>query len=100
VVISCATRIEIGERVGLAQATFVSDERGPLRIADDAQVHSKATILADLGERVIVGANAAVTEVMPPHTVVGGVPARVIDYYGPPGREPEGWRPRADAAAG
>ena len=110
VVIACSTTVEIGERVGLGQCTFVADgnhryrdldkpftEQGydfrPLRIGDDVQVHSKVTVIASIGERAIIGANAVITRPVPPFTVAGGVPARVIDYYGPPGGEPEGWEP-------
>jgi hypothetical protein len=95
----CQGAIEVGDRVGLAQGNYVGDGGGRLRLADDVQVHSKVTITADLGERVIVGANAAITEPAPPFTVIGGVPARVLDYYGPPGGEPAGWRPEAEAAS-
>jgi acetyltransferase-like isoleucine patch superfamily enzyme len=97
VFIDCRHSVEIGDRVGLGQFTCIDDAHGPIRIGDDVQVHSKVTITADLGERVIVGANAAITEPAPPFTVVGGVPARVLDYYGPPGGEPEGWQPREKA---
>lgn len=114
VIIACSTSIEIGERVGLGQCTFVVDgshryrdltkpflEQGydfrPLEIASDVQVHSKATIIASIGERAIIGANAVVSRPIPPFTVAGGVPARVLDYYGPPGGEPEGWEPSQSA---
>jgi acetyltransferase-like isoleucine patch superfamily enzyme len=105
VILACSTSIEIGERVGMAQCTFVADgshryrdldktflEQGydyrPIRIADDAQIHSKVTIVADVGERAIIGANAVVTKALPPYTLAAGVPARVLDYFGPPGEEP------------
>lgn len=105
VIIACTTSVEIGERCGLGQATFVTDgnhryreldkpfrEQGfdfrPIRIGDDAQIHSKCTIVASVGERAIIGANAVVTKPIPPYTVAGGVPARAIDYYGPEGSEP------------
>lgn len=108
VILACLSTIEIGEGCSLGQCTFVADgshrfrdldtdfyEQGydlrPIRIGDGAQIHSKCTIIADVGERAIVGGNAMVTRDIPPFTVAGGVPARVIDYYGPPGLEPEGF---------
>jgi acetyltransferase-like isoleucine patch superfamily enzyme len=114
VIIACDTTITIGERVGLAQNTFIADgshryrdlskpflEQGydyrPITIGDDAQVHSKVTIVNNIGERAIIGANAVITKPIPPYTVAGGVPARVIEYYGPPGLEPEGWEPKENA---
>lgn len=110
VIIACDTTISIGERVGLAQSTFVADgshryrdltkpflEQGynyrSISIGNDVQVHSKVTIVNSIGERAIIGANAVVTKPIPPFTVAGGVPARVLDYYGPPSQDPEGWKP-------
>jgi acetyltransferase-like isoleucine patch superfamily enzyme len=105
VILACSTSIDIGERCGLAQNTFVADgnhhyrdldrpflaqgyDFRPIRIEDDAQIHSKCTIVASIGERAVIGANAVVTRPIPPHTLAAGVPARVIDYFGPPGGEP------------
>src|SRR5688500_14093568 len=79
VIIACATSIEIGERCGLGQSTFVADgshryrdldtpflDQGydfrPIRIEDDAQIHSKCTIVNDIGARAVIGANAVVTK--------------------------------------
>ena len=109
VIVACSTSIEIGDRVGIGQASFVVDgnhryrdrtktflEQGydyrPLTIESDAQLHSKVSVMANIGERAIIGANAVVTRPVPPFTVAAGVPAKVIDYYGPPGGEPEGWQ--------
>lgn len=106
VVVACSTTIEIGDRVGIGQASFVVDgshryrdhtktflEQGydyrPLRIESDAQLHSKVTVMADIGERAIIGANAVVTKPVPAFSVAAGVPARVIDTYGPGAVEPE-----------
>jgi acetyltransferase-like isoleucine patch superfamily enzyme len=36
-----------------------------------------------------------VTKPIPPYTVAVGAPARPIDYFGPPGQEPEGLSPSA-----
>lgn len=105
VLVQCSTSIEIGERCMFGQSTIVVDgnhrfrdldrpmlaqgyDFTPIRIADDATVTTKCTIIADLGERCFVGANSVVTRPVPPFTVVTGVPARVVDYFGPPGGEP------------
>ncbi len=105
VIIACSTTIKIGERCGLAQSTFIADgnhryrdlqtpflaqgyEFRPVELEDDVQVHSKCTILASIGTRTVIGANAVVTKPLPPYTLAAGVPARVLDYFGPPGGEP------------
>jgi acetyltransferase-like isoleucine patch superfamily enzyme len=105
VIITCDTSIEIGERCGLGQNTYMTDgshkyrdlevpflEQGynyrNIRLEDDVQVHSKCTIVNSIGTRSIIGANAIVTREIPPYCVAGGVPARVLDYFGPPGLEP------------
>jgi acetyltransferase-like isoleucine patch superfamily enzyme len=105
VLMQCSTSIELGDRVMLGQNTFLADgnhnfrdldkpmlaqgyEYRPLKLGDDAVATSKCTILADLGERAYVGANAVVTKPIPPFCVAVGSPARAIDYFGPPGLEP------------
>ena len=111
VIISCDTVVSIGERCGLAQSTYVADgshkyrdldeeflnqgyDYRPIRIEDDAQIHSKCTIVNSIGHRAVIGANAVVSREIPPYCLAAGVPARVIDYFGPPGQEPPGWEPR------
>ncbi len=105
VVIQCSTSIVIGERCMFGQATLVVDgnhrfreldkpmlaqgyDFRPLRIADDATVTTKCTIIADLGERAFVGANSVVTRAIPAFCVAAGAPAEVIEYFGPAGGEP------------
>ena len=105
VLIQCSTTIEIGERCQFGQTTILLDgqhrfrditrpmlEQGydfnPLRIEDDAVVTTKCTIMADIGRRAFIGANAVVTRPVPPFTVAVGAPARPIEYFGPPGGEP------------
>jgi acetyltransferase-like isoleucine patch superfamily enzyme len=107
VIITCDTSIEIGERCGLGQSTYVADgnhryrdltkpflEQGydyrPITIEDDVQIHSKCTIVNSIGKRAIIGANAVVTRPIPAYCVAAGVPAHVIDYYGPEEERPEG----------
>jgi acetyltransferase-like isoleucine patch superfamily enzyme len=111
VLMQCTTSIDIGERCMFGQSTIVLDgqhrfrdldrpmlEQGydfsPLKIEDDATVTTKCTIMASIGRRAFVGANAVVTRPVPPYTVAAGVPAQVLDYFGPPGLEPQGLRPR------
>lgn len=105
VLMQCSTSIQIGDRVMLGQNTFMADgnhnfrditkpmlaqgyEYRPLRLEDDSVVTSKCTILADLGERAYVGANAVVTKPIPAYCVAVGSPAKPVDYFGPPGLEP------------
>jgi galactoside O-acetyltransferase len=102
----CSTSIDIGERCEFGQTAILVDgqhrfrditrpmlEQGfdwhPLTIEDDAVITSKCTIMANIGTRAFIGANAVVTKPIPPYTVAVGAPARPIDYFGPPGQEPE-----------
>jgi acetyltransferase-like isoleucine patch superfamily enzyme len=105
VLIQCSTTIDIGERCMFGQSTIVVDgqhrfrdltkpmlDQGfdftPLLIEDDATVTTKCTIMAPVGRRAFVGANAVVTRPIPAYTVAVGAPARPVDYFGPPGEEP------------
>ncbi len=102
VLMQCGTTIDIGERCMFGQATIVIDgnhrfreldrpmlEQGydfrAIRIEDDATITTKCTIIADIGTRAFVGANAVVTRPVPAYTVAAGVPARPVDYFGPDG---------------
>jgi len=105
VLMQCSTTIEIGRRCMFGQSTIVVDgnhrfrdldrpmldqgyDFAPVRIGDDATITSKCTIMADVGERAFIGANAVVTRPVPPFTVAVGAPAKPIEYFGPPDREP------------
>jgi acetyltransferase-like isoleucine patch superfamily enzyme len=106
VLIQCTTSIDIGERCMFGQTTILLDgqhrfrdlsrpmlEQGydfdPVTIEDDAVITTKCTIMADVGQRAFIGANSVVTKPIPPYTVAVGAPARPVDYFGPPGQEPE-----------
>ena len=100
VVIACSTSVTIGERCAIAQGVFIVDgnhcfrdlsrpmiEQGydfrPVTIGDDVLINSKCTIVADVGTRAVVGANAAVVKPVPAYTVAVGVPAEPVSYFGP-----------------
>jgi len=105
VLIQCSTTIEIGERAMFGQSTIVVDGNHRFRdltkpmlaqgydfraihIADDATITTKCTIIADVGRRAFIGANSVVLRDIPAFTVAAGIPAKPIDYFGPPGSEP------------
>ncbi len=105
VLIQCSTTIEFGARCGVGQSCFVADgkhryrdftkpflhqgyEHRPIRIGDDVMILSKVTIVADVGDRCVIGANAMVNRDVPAYCVAAGVPATIRDYFGPPGSEP------------
>ena len=107
VLMQCTTTIELGQRCQVGQASIILDgnhrfrdisqpmlEQGydfqEIKISDDAVITSKCTIVASIGERAFIGANAVVTQPIPAYTVAAGTPARPVEYFGPPGQGPEG----------
>jgi acetyltransferase-like isoleucine patch superfamily enzyme len=58
-------------------------ELGPVRICRGAWIGQNAVINpgVTIGELAIVGANSVVTRDVPPRTIVGGVPARVVKRW-------------------
>ena len=89
--------VTIGSHVNLAQGVVVTalnhnfsdkslriDQQGistrPVVISDDVWVGANAVILSGvtIGTHAVVAAGAVVTKDVPPHTVVAGVPAKVI----------------------
>ena len=100
VLIQCSSTIDIGERCMFGQSSIVVDgnhrfkdldrpmlEQGydltPITIADDATITTKCTIIADVGTRSFIGANSVVTKPVPAYSVAAGVPAKVIESFGP-----------------
>lgn len=98
--IQCSTSIDIGRRCGFGQATFIADgnhkfrdhtrhllDQGydfrPIVIEDGANVLTKCTVLNSIGRGALVAANSVVTQPVPAYTLVGGVPAKTIEYFGP-----------------
>jgi acetyltransferase-like isoleucine patch superfamily enzyme len=103
--VQCTTSIDIGERAIFGQSTMIVDgnhrfrdpsvpllDQGydfrPLRIGKGVLVNSKCTIIHDVGERAVIGANSVVSRPIPPYCLAVGAPARVISYFGPPDLRP------------
>ena len=65
---------------GLDPAHRADNHPSPIRIGKNVWVGSHATILpgVTVGDNAIVAAGAVVTKDVPPNTVVGGVPARML----------------------
>jgi acetyltransferase-like isoleucine patch superfamily enzyme len=89
--------VTIGNHVNLAQGITVTalnhnfespgsriDEQGvstkPVTIGNDIWIGANAVILpgVSIGEHSVVAAGAVVTKDVPPHSLVAGVPARII----------------------
>lgn len=51
-----------------------------IRIGRDSWIGDRAIVMANVGEKCIVGAGAVVTRPVPDFAIVVGCPARVIDY--------------------
>lgn len=88
--IRCWKSITIGDNCLLANDIYICDSdshylndvlnTAPIVIKDHVWVGNKAQILkgVTIGEGAVVAAGAVVTKSVPPHCLVGGVPAKVL----------------------
>lgn len=77
------THINVGYRDHPLQVHLPA-KHSPVRIGCGAFIGANATILAGItiGEQAVIAAGAVVTEDVAAHTVVGGVPAKVLRVIG------------------
>lgn len=70
------------EELGIPPIKRLLYSKGNIEIGDNVWIGDKVTILAGvtIGANSIVGANSLVTADVPPNSVVGGIPARIIKY--------------------
>lgn len=90
--IYCYKNISIGNNVMIAEDVMIRDsnnhtienegyvKEAPVIIGDHVWIGARATVLSGvtIGEGAVIAAGAVVTKDVPPHTLAGGVPARVI----------------------
>lgn len=79
---------------GRGQIRFAGHEAKPVVIEDDVWIAAQVVILPGvrIGEGAVVAAGAVVTRDVPPFTIVGGVPARILRHRlaEPPQPDPAG----------
>lgn len=99
--ITCVNKIKIGNNVLMGRRVFITDNahgnsekfllnippcqrplysKGPVIIEDNVWIGEMVCIMpgVTIGQGSIIGANAVVTKDVPPYSVVGGNPAKII----------------------
>jgi acetyltransferase-like isoleucine patch superfamily enzyme len=112
VMVAAVELVEIGEHCMFANGCFVTDgnhrfddpekpvpwqgfsTKGPTRVGDNTWCGANVVITSGVtvGERCVIGANSVVTQDLPPRSIAGGVPAKVLKQveYSEPGGVQEG----------
>lgn len=74
------TQIFQNVTIGYSHGSNKNKSKGCPTIGDNCMIFCGAVIIGNItiGDNTIVAANAVVTESTPPHSIVGGIPAKVI----------------------
>ncbi len=72
-------------RVHCLQETMEGISKGDILVGDDVWIGYRATILSgvQIGQGAVVAAGAVVAKDVPPYAIVGGVPAKILNYRFP-----------------
>ena len=96
-ILSASQLIRIGSRVNIAPHCVLMDNDfhgtadrdgppkvSPIIVEDDVWLGTRVTVLrgVTIGKGAVVAAGAVVTKDVPPYTLVGGVPAKVLKHLG------------------
>ena len=99
--LTCINRIQIGDNVLTGRCVTITDNghgttdadsliippakrslysKGPVVIEDDVWIGDKATILpgVTIGKGAVIAANSVVTKDIPPYSIAGGNPAKIL----------------------
>ena len=102
--------VEIGANCMFANGCFVTDgnhrfddpelpvpwqgftTKGPTRVGDNVWCGANVVITSGVtvGERCVIGANSVVTQDLPPFSIAGGIPAKVLKQVEYASRAPDG----------
>ncbi len=98
-IISVSNEVRIGKNCRISPQVYIMDDdfhsladrlkagkSKPIIIEDNAWLATRSMVLkgVTVGKGAVVASGAVVTKDVPPYTVVGGVPAKVIKHIKPP----------------
>lgn len=69
-------------KVQCLNSSYEAKTKGDIIVEDDVWIGYRTTILSgvNIGQGAVIAAGAVVTTDVPPYAIVGGIPARVINY--------------------